>query len=95
MEAPCPTSLSITASGSSSSCPRARAPRSNDAVPRVVFTDPQAAAVGATNKRFSGTARLSQLPKAETYTLTYTESKGFLILLYDGQRLTGAYALGP
>ena len=28
-----------------------------DAVPRVVFTDPQAAAVGATDGRFSGTAR--------------------------------------
>ena len=29
-----------------------------DAVPRVVFTDPQAAAAGATDGRFSGTARL-------------------------------------
>jgi dihydrolipoamide dehydrogenase len=66
-----------------------------DAVPRVVFTDPQAAAVGATSDRFSGTARLSQLPKTETYTRAYAESKGFLILLSDGQRLTGAYALGP
>ena len=32
-----------------------------DAVPRVVFTDPQAAATGATDGRFSGTARLSEL----------------------------------
>ena len=38
-----------------------------DAVPRVVFTDPQAAAAGATNGRFSGTGRLSELPKTETY----------------------------
>jgi pyruvate/2-oxoglutarate dehydrogenase complex dihydrolipoamide dehydrogenase (E3) component len=53
---------------------------STPAVPRVVFTDPQAAAVGATNDRFSGTARLSQL------------SKRFLTLLADGQHLTGAYA---
>jgi pyruvate/2-oxoglutarate dehydrogenase complex dihydrolipoamide dehydrogenase (E3) component len=66
-----------------------------DAVPRVVFTDPQAAAAGATNDRFSGTARLSQLPKTETYTRAYAESKGFLTLLSDGQHLTGAYALGP
>jgi pyruvate/2-oxoglutarate dehydrogenase complex dihydrolipoamide dehydrogenase (E3) component len=66
-----------------------------DAVPRVVFTDPQAAAVGATNDRFSGSARLSQLPKTETYTRAYAESKGFLTLLADGQHVTGAYALGP
>jgi pyruvate/2-oxoglutarate dehydrogenase complex dihydrolipoamide dehydrogenase (E3) component len=67
----------------------------HDAVPRVLFTDPQAAALGATSDRFNGTARLSQLPKTETYTRAYAESKGFLILLSDGQRLTGAYALGP
>jgi pyruvate/2-oxoglutarate dehydrogenase complex dihydrolipoamide dehydrogenase (E3) component len=66
-----------------------------DAVPRVVFTDPQAAAVGATNDRVSGTARLSQSPKTDTYTRAYAEIKGLLILLSDGQRLTGAYALGP
>jgi pyruvate/2-oxoglutarate dehydrogenase complex dihydrolipoamide dehydrogenase (E3) component len=66
-----------------------------DAVPRVVFTDPQAAAAGATEGRFSGTARLSELPKTETYSRAYAESKGFLTLLSDGERLTGAYALGP
>ena len=66
-----------------------------DAVPRVVFTDPQAAAAGATDGRFSGTARLSQLAKTETYTRAYAESNGFLTLLADGKRLTGAYALGP
>jgi dihydrolipoamide dehydrogenase len=66
-----------------------------DAVPRVVFTDPQAAATGVTDGRFSGTARLSELPKTETYTRAYAESKGFLTLLSDGQNLTGAYALGP
>jgi dihydrolipoamide dehydrogenase len=66
-----------------------------DAVPRVVFTDPQAAAAGATNGRFSGTARLSELPKTETYTRAYAESKGFLTLLADENRLTGAYAFGP
>ena len=66
-----------------------------DAVPRVVFTDPQAAAAGANEGRFSGTARLSALAKTETYTRAYAESKGFLTLLSDGERLTGAYALGP
>ena len=66
-----------------------------DAVPRVVFTDPQAAAVGATEGRFSGTARLAELAKTETYTRAYAESNGFLTLLSDGERLTGAYALGP
>ena len=66
-----------------------------DAVPRVVFTDPQAAAAGATDGRFSGTARLSELPKTETYTRAYAESNGFLTLLAGGTHLVGAYALGP
>jgi len=51
------------------------------------LTDPQAAA-GAANHRFSGTARLSQLPKTETYIRAYAESKGFLTLLANG--LAGA-----
>ena len=66
-----------------------------DAVPRVVFTDPQAAAAGATDGPFSGTARLSELPKTETYTRAYADSNGFLTLLADRTRLIGAYALGP
>jgi dihydrolipoamide dehydrogenase len=66
-----------------------------EAVPRVVFTDPQAAAVGAVEARFSGTARVSEVPKTATYTRAYAESNGFLTLLSDGERLTGAYALGP
>src|SRR6201999_1494375 len=32
-----------------------------EAVPRVTYTDPQAAAVGATEARFSGTARLNEI----------------------------------
>ena len=64
-------------------------------MPRVVFTDPQAASVGATDGRFSGTARLAEIAKTETYTRAYAESNGFLTLLSDGERLTGAYALGP
>jgi dihydrolipoamide dehydrogenase len=66
-----------------------------DAVPRIVYTDPQAGAVGATEARFSGSARLAEIAKTETYTRAYAESNGFLTLLSDGERLTGAYALGP
>ncbi len=66
-----------------------------DAVPRVVFTDPQAAAVGAVEAPFSGTAAMSSVAKMETYSRAYAESNGFLTLLSDGERLTGAYALGP
>ena len=66
-----------------------------DAVPRVVYTDPQAAAVGSFDGRFLGTAALSGIAKTETYTRAYAESNGFLTLHSDGERLTGAYALGP
>jgi dihydrolipoamide dehydrogenase len=66
-----------------------------DAVPRVTYTDPQAGAVGATEARFTATALLPEVPKTATYTHAYAESKGFLTLLSDGERLTGAYALGP
>jgi dihydrolipoamide dehydrogenase len=66
-----------------------------EALPRVVFSDPQAAAVGAHEAEFSGTAQVSKLPKTSAYTRAYSDSNGFLTLLSDGQRLTGAYALGP
>jgi pyruvate/2-oxoglutarate dehydrogenase complex dihydrolipoamide dehydrogenase (E3) component len=66
-----------------------------DAVPRVVFTDPQAAAVGAADARFSVTARISEIAKTATYTRAYDKSNGFMTLLSDGRRITGAYALGP
>jgi dihydrolipoamide dehydrogenase len=66
-----------------------------EAVPRVEYTDPQAAAVGATEAPFSATAPLSGVARTAAYTRAYTESNGFLTLLSDGRRLTGAYALGP
>ncbi|HEX3955764.1 MAG TPA: NAD(P)/FAD-dependent oxidoreductase [Trebonia sp.] len=66
-----------------------------EAVPRVTYTDPQAGAVGATEAAYSATAPLSGVPKTATYTHAYAESNGFLTLLSDGERLTGAYALGP
>ena len=54
-----------------------------EAVPRVAFTDPQAAAVGAGEDRFEATVSRS------------AGIDGYLTLLSDGERLTGAHALGP
>jgi pyruvate/2-oxoglutarate dehydrogenase complex dihydrolipoamide dehydrogenase (E3) component len=70
-------------------------PANYEAVPRVTYTDPQAAAVGAAEAGYSGTAPLSEVPKTATYTHDYAKSNGFLTLLSDGRQLTGAYALGP
>jgi pyruvate/2-oxoglutarate dehydrogenase complex dihydrolipoamide dehydrogenase (E3) component len=66
-----------------------------EAVPRVVFTDPQAASVGAAQATFTATIPISEIAKMATYTRAYHESNGFLTLLSDGERLTGAYAFGP
>jgi pyruvate/2-oxoglutarate dehydrogenase complex dihydrolipoamide dehydrogenase (E3) component len=65
-----------------------------DAVPRVVYTDPQAAAVGAAAGRFSAMVPISGVAKTATYTRD-ADDNGFLTLVSDGERLTGAYALGP
>ncbi len=70
-------------------------PANYEAVPRVTYTDPQAAAVGALEAEYSGSAPVSDVPKTATYTHAYAKSNGFLTLLSDGERLTGAYALGP
>jgi dihydrolipoamide dehydrogenase len=72
-------------------------PREADyrAVPRAVFTDPQAAAVGATEAPFTATVPINEVAKMETYSRAYAESPGFLTLLSDGEVLVGAYALGP
>jgi pyruvate/2-oxoglutarate dehydrogenase complex dihydrolipoamide dehydrogenase (E3) component len=66
-----------------------------DAVPRVVFTDPQAAAVGAADGSCTATVPLSEVARTATYTRAYDTTRGFLTLVSDGERLTGAYALGP
>ena len=66
-----------------------------EAVPRVVFTDPQAASVGEPEAALSATVLLSEVPRTSTYTRAYAERPGFMTLLSDGERLTGAYALGP
>ena len=70
-------------------------PANYEAVPRVTYTDPQAAAVGAVEAFYSATALVSEVPKTAIYTHAYAQSTGFLTLLSDGERLTGAYALGP
>jgi dihydrolipoamide dehydrogenase len=66
-----------------------------EAVPRVVYTDPQAAAVGAAEGAYSSTVPISGVAKTATYTRAYADHNGFLTLLSDGEVLIGAYALGP
>ena len=72
-------------------------PREADysAVPRVIFTDPQAASVGEADGPLSVTVSMAEVPRTSTYTRAYDTKPGFVTLISDGQRLTGAYALGP
>jgi pyruvate/2-oxoglutarate dehydrogenase complex dihydrolipoamide dehydrogenase (E3) component len=65
------------------------------AVPRVVFTHPQAAAVGAAEGPVTATVSLSAVPKTATYLRAWDEHPGFLTLVSDGEVLTGAYGIGP
>jgi pyruvate/2-oxoglutarate dehydrogenase complex dihydrolipoamide dehydrogenase (E3) component len=65
------------------------------AVPRVVFTHPQAAAVGEAEGPVTATISLSAVPKTATYLRAWDEHPGFLTLASDGEVLTGAYGLGP
>ena len=65
------------------------------AIPRVVFTDPQVAAVGATDGEFTGTAPINGVARTSTFTREYADKNGFLTLFSDGQKLTGAVAVGP
>jgi pyruvate/2-oxoglutarate dehydrogenase complex dihydrolipoamide dehydrogenase (E3) component len=64
------------------------------AMPRVVFTDPQVASVGVIDGQ-TGTAQLSGVARTATYTRDYATRPGFLTLVSDGEKLTGAYAVGP
>jgi pyruvate/2-oxoglutarate dehydrogenase complex dihydrolipoamide dehydrogenase (E3) component len=70
-------------------------PADYTAVPRVVYTDPEVAAAGATEAAFSATVPLKDVAKTAAYTREYADSTGFLTLLSDGRVLTGAYAVGP
>jgi pyruvate/2-oxoglutarate dehydrogenase complex dihydrolipoamide dehydrogenase (E3) component len=65
-----------------------------DAVPRVVFTDRQAASVGDADGPLTATVPLAEVPRTSTYTRAYADSPGFMTVVSDGERLTGAYALG-
>jgi pyruvate/2-oxoglutarate dehydrogenase complex dihydrolipoamide dehydrogenase (E3) component len=65
------------------------------AVPRVVFTDPQAASVGEADGSKSATVQLAEVSRTSTYTREYDKRPGFMTLVSDGERLTGAQALGP
>jgi len=68
---------------------------SYEAIPDVVYTDPQAAAVGAAEGPFTASVPVNEVAKTATYTTAYASANGFLTLVSDGERLTGAYALGP
>jgi len=65
------------------------------AVPRVVFTDPQVAAVGAADGPLTARISLANVPRTATYTRAYDRRHDFLALVSDGDVLTGAYAVGP
>ena len=66
-----------------------------DAVSRVVFTDPQAAAVGESEGPLTSTVSLADVSRTATYTRDYASRPDFMTLVSDGERITGAYALGP
>jgi pyruvate/2-oxoglutarate dehydrogenase complex dihydrolipoamide dehydrogenase (E3) component len=66
-----------------------------EAVPRVVFTDPQAASVGEADGRETVTVQLAEVARTSTYTRAYDKRPGFLTLVTDGERITGARAVGP
>jgi pyruvate/2-oxoglutarate dehydrogenase complex dihydrolipoamide dehydrogenase (E3) component len=75
------------------------------AIPRVVFTDPQVAAVGLTEQQAeaegiqvaTGTVELSAIARTSTYVRNYDTLPGLLTLVADTGRglLVGAYAVGP
>ena len=65
------------------------------AVPRVVFTDPQAASVGEAEGPHTATVQMAAVARTSTYTRAYDKHPGYMTLISDGERITGAHALGP
>ena len=65
------------------------------AVPRVVFTDPQAASVGEAEGPHTATVPMAEVSRTSTYTRAYDTRPGYMTLISDGQFITGAHALGP
>ncbi len=65
------------------------------AVPRVTFTDPQIASVGEPAGKLTATTELASVARSSTYSREYAERPGFLTLVSDGEKLTGACAVGP
>jgi pyruvate/2-oxoglutarate dehydrogenase complex dihydrolipoamide dehydrogenase (E3) component len=61
----------------------------------VVFTDPQAASVGEAEGPLTATVPISSVARTSTYTRDYDKLPGFLRLVSDGERVTGAQAVGP
>jgi pyruvate/2-oxoglutarate dehydrogenase complex dihydrolipoamide dehydrogenase (E3) component len=66
-----------------------------NAVPRVVYTDPQAASVGEADGALSTTVQLAGVARTSTYTRAYDTRPGFMTLFSDGERIVGGHALGP
>ena len=57
---------------------------------------PQVAAVGEAEGAKTGTVEMKAVARTATYIRQYAEKQpGFLTLVSDGQKLTGAYAVGP
>ena len=65
------------------------------AVPRFVFTDPQAASVGEAEGAHTATVPMAEVSRTSTYTRAYDTRPGYMTLISDGQFITGAHALGP
>ena len=65
------------------------------AVPRVTFTDPQAAAVGESEGTHTATVQMAAVVRTSTYSRAYDKHPGYMTLISDGERITGAHALGP
>jgi pyruvate/2-oxoglutarate dehydrogenase complex dihydrolipoamide dehydrogenase (E3) component len=60
------------------------------AVPRVVFTDPQAASVGEADGSHTASVKMADVPRTKTYARTDDERPGYMTLISDGEWLQQA-----